>query len=92
MEIKGLRFVLTCSACPEQYDVYDDQENLVGYVRLRWGGLSCSYPCVGGEQIYYADIGDCRAGCFESDEQRHKYLHEIADRIVEKMHELDTKE
>ena len=35
-------FVLTCRACPEQYDVYD--VNLkVAYVRMRWGWLR-AYP------------------------------------------------
>ena len=31
MEIKGLNFVRTCDACPEQYDVYDKNNNIVKY-------------------------------------------------------------
>ena len=85
MNIKGLYFYLTCSACPEQYDVENSYGNLVGYVRLRWGTLTCEYPNVGGEMIYTASIGDGLTGCFESDEQRMKYLNNIADKILEKI-------
>ena len=85
MNIKGLYFYLTCSACPEQYDVENSYGNLVGYVRLRWGTLSCEYPNVGGEVIYTASIGDGLTGCFESDEQRTKHLNNIADKILEKI-------
>ena len=85
MVIKGLDFFKTCLACPEQYDVFDENENLVGYVRLRWGGLTCKYPDVGGEEIYYASVGDGWTGTFESEEQRIKYLNNIADKILEKI-------
>lgn len=46
MIIKGLNFIETRSACPEQYEVKDEQENMVGYVRLRYGGLTCEYSDV----------------------------------------------
>lgn len=36
MNINGYTLVLTCGACPEQYDVYFGDEN-VGYLRLRHG-------------------------------------------------------
>lgn len=85
MVIKGLDFFKTCFACPEQYDVFDENENLVGYVRLRWGGLTCEYPDVGGEEIYYASVGDGWTGEFKSEEQRMKHLNKIADRIIEKI-------
>ena len=84
MNIKGLDFRCTCSACPEQYDVYDDN-NIVGYVRLRWGRLSCEYPDVGGEEIYYASVGDGWDGCFKNDSQRRMYLTKIADEIIKKI-------
>lgn len=86
MNIKGLEFVKTCSACPEQYDVYDEYHSIVGYVRLRWGNLTCEYPDVGGELIYSASIdGDGWAGMFDSEEQRLFYLTTIADKIIEKI-------
>lgn len=85
MYIKGLNFKCTCSACPEQYDVLDNNENVVGYIRLRWGYLRCDYPDVGGETIYGADIGDGFTGCFESDQQRMSCLNDIADAILKKI-------
>ena len=35
--LSGFRFELTSAACPEQYDVFDEFDNLVGYVRFRSG-------------------------------------------------------
>lgn len=34
MEIKDMKFMMTCGGCPEQYDVYDGK-NPIAYVRLR---------------------------------------------------------
>ena len=85
MKIKELEFKCTCSACPEQYDVFDSDGSIVGYVRLRWGGLTCEYPDVGGEVIYEADIGDGWCGSFESESQRVEHLNNIADKILEKI-------
>ncbi len=52
--------VCTCSACPEQYDVFDKQEQRqVGYLRLRHGYFRADYPDCGGNTVYSADtIGD----------------------------------
>jgi hypothetical protein len=64
--------VLTCSACPEQYDVFLAGEQ-VGYLRLRHGFFTVEYPDCGGEIIYEAQPnGD---GLFDSDE-RAFYLDE----------------
>lgn len=86
MNIKGLEFDKTCSACPEQYDVYDEYHNIIGYVRLRWGGIICEYPNVFGEVIYTASVSkDGWAGMFDSEEQRIHHLSAIADKIIEKI-------
>lgn len=87
IEISGLIFKQTCCACPEQYDVFDSCGRMVGYVRLRWGGLTCEYPDVGGEVIYVAYFGDGFMGTFENDEQRMYHLNEIANRILNKEEE-----
>ena len=93
MRIKGLDFKCTCSACPEQYDVFDNNENIVGYVRLRWGGLTCEYPDVGGECIYNVSIGgDGWTGCFDSKEQRMHHLNNIADKILERIEKGDVED
>lgn len=85
MKIKGLDFVKTCSVCPEQYDVFNGKGKQVGYVRLRWGELTCEYPDVGGEYIYTTAIGDGYTGEFENQEQREHHLNAIADKIIKKM-------
>ena len=81
MVIGNYNFVCTCSACPEQYDVFDKDGNQVCYVRLRWGSLYAEYPDVGGYEIYHASIGDNFGGCFENDQQRQIHLIRIANAI-----------
>jgi hypothetical protein len=71
----GLRLELTCSACPEQYDVFLK----VGYLRLRHGEFRVDYPDCGGETIYEAEPnGD---GIFNKDE-RVKYMEEAMKSIL----------
>lgn len=43
----------TCDACPEQYEVFRD-ERQIGYMRLRHGYFSVSYPDHGGKEVYRA--------------------------------------
>lgn len=82
-----LNFDCTCEVCPEQYDVYDKFGNRVGYIRLRWGGLTCEYPDVGGERIYFAKVGDKHCGRFPTERSREYHLHKIEEIIIEKMKE-----
>lgn len=89
MIIKGLNFIQTCGACPEQYDVKDSEGNQIGYIRLRYGSLYCQYPDVGGEVIYSADIGGNLTGCFQSDKQRKFHLNRIAGKLLEIEQELE---
>lgn len=92
MDIKGLNFKCTCSACPEQYDVFNSDENIVGYVRLRWGALTCEYPDVGGEVIYEASVGGGWTGCFTNENQRMIHLNNIADNILERIEKGDVED
>lgn len=92
----SFRLVQTCGACPEQYDVFDEEtDEEVGYLRLRHGFFSARYPGVNGEQVYSASPdGD---GCF-MEHERDFYLsralealrlahegleHEEVERIME---------
>ena len=84
MNIKGLNFVCTCSICPEQYEVFDCS-GMVGYVRLRWGELTCDYPDIDGETVYHANIGNEWTGYFLTDDERMEHLQNIADKILEKL-------
>lgn len=66
LEIDGLKLVCTCSACPEQYDVFDG-ERQVGYLRLRHGYFRADCPDCGGETVYESEpTGD---GVFELNER-----------------------
>lgn len=75
--VLGYRLVCTCGACPEQYDVFEDDKQ-VGYLRLRHGRFTVDVPDAGDEQIYEAfPRGD---GIFDSDE-RNRYLEEACRAI-----------
>lgn len=66
MKIKDFELVQTCGACPEQYDVFKDGEQ-VGYLRLRHGRFSARFPNSCGEEVYTANPkGD---GIFQEDER-----------------------
>lgn len=84
------RFMLTCSACPEQYDVLykslDGELYQVGYVRLRMGKLSCAFPDVGGEIIYqYIYENEKFLGRFLDERDRITHLEAIAKIIKTKL-------
>ena len=79
-KILGLDFEQTCGACPEQYDVFDSEGQTVGYVRLRWGNLTCEYPDSGGKLIYSHGFSH-GLGMFKNDTERDNYLRLIATKI-----------
>lgn len=92
--IDGLCFKQTCFACPEQYDVYQDDKQ-VGYVRLRHGYLSLSNTDISedwfelgtGDKNFpkpYRLIGDDR---FDDDNERLFYLTLFAKIIHKKSKE-----
>ncbi len=64
--INGCRLEMTCGSCPEQYNVYLG-ERQIGYLCLRHGMFTASYPDVDGHQVYAASTrGD---GNFEDNER-----------------------
>lgn len=75
------KFIETCRACPEQYDVLDLNGGQVAYVRLRFGLLRVDVPDVGGETIYLKIFPDEYKGTFANEEERVKYLTEISEVI-----------
>ena len=78
MEILGYTLKETCSACPEQYEVFKDDKQ-VGYLRLRHGYFYASVPDCSDNLVYEAyPEGD---GMFNSDE-REKYLYEAVRAIA----------
>ena len=65
--IAGYTLKLTSFACPEQYDVFAANNEMVGYLRLRHGHFRADVPDCGGETVYDASPkGD---GMFENDER-----------------------
>lgn len=86
--INGLKFIGTCGACPEQYDVvYDGLDGItyiVGYVRLRYGNLYCAFPDVGGKIIYQHLFQEKAGwlGAFPTEKARVEHLTKIADAII----------
>lgn len=77
LEIDGYKLVLTCMACPEQYDVFKDDKQ-VGYLRLRHGYFRADVPDCGGETVYEAEpSGD---GIFQ-DSERDYYLETAIAKI-----------
>lgn len=78
INVGGCFLIKTCSACPEQYDVYKGKMQ-IGYLRLRHGDFRADYPECGGETVYEAEPrGD---GLFEDDE-RDKYLGEAVEALL----------
>lgn len=51
--IGGVELRLTCGACPEQYEAYQEGQQ-IGYLRLRHGYFSVDYPDCGGDEVYTA--------------------------------------
>lgn len=87
---RGLRFVMTCSRCPEQYEVFHGNRQ-VGYVRLRHGSLRLDFPDHGGKTLFQENYGYNDCGMFMSEQDRSDYLDKFAIIIKRKikMEELE---
>lgn len=72
------RVVKTCSACPEQYDVFFNGEQ-IAYIRLRWGVLTCD---LGKTEIYRYTFEDDTKGFFDSDYEREIFINDILKTIL----------
>jgi hypothetical protein len=80
----GLILECTCMACPEQYEVFKNGEQ-VAYYRLRHGSFRVDYLDCGGETIFEADPnGD---GEFEPNE-RFNYMKDAMKIILNKINTI----
>ena len=80
-EIKGVRLIRTCYACPQQYDAFIGKKQ-VAYLRLRHGRFTVECPDVGGTLVYSGyPKGD---GIFETEEEEF-FLTEAVDSILAHM-------
>lgn len=87
--VGGFKFLRTCGACPEQYDVFDVNDTQVAYLRLRHGSFTVECPDVGGTVVFHEHPnGD---GCFDNDE-RYDYLLNAVQAIEEHLVKESWKE
>lgn len=76
--VSGCTLVMTCMACPEQYDVFFGDFQ-IGYLRLRHGSFRADYLDHTGDTVYQGyPKGD---GCFDDDE-RMFFLKEAVDSLL----------
>lgn len=87
VEIKGVKLVRTCIACPQQYDAFIGNTQ-VGYLRLRHGRFTVESPDVGGKLVYSGyPKGD---GIFMKDEEAF-FLNEAVNSILAHLDNLNTR-
>lgn len=85
LQILGCTLNCTCTACPEQYDVFFNGIN-IGYLRLRHGVFYASAD-VGYDVVYEASPkGD---GMFDDDE-REFYLTNAVTKLLERYHSQES--
>lgn len=92
LDLNQLKFTLTCSACPEQYDVYyKEEKEPIWYIRLRHGELRADYIADGNDYTFFEENQsfDYRDWMFYSDEQRQYFLNLIWYKLLEE-HKKNT--
>ena len=81
MKARDIRFERICDECPEQYEAYDSDETIVGYVRIRYGHCEAWCPDAAGDSKVY---GKKVRGwwSFRSELERMIHLHRIRRAIA----------
>jgi len=74
---------LSCFMCPEQWDVFSNFFDKVGYIRLRHGEFRVDYPDCGGKTLISENIGFYGDGAFINEEIRNVYLLKAVKAIDE---------
>ena len=77
--------MLTCPSHPEQYDVFLDGVDQVGYLRLRHGEFRADYGECGGPTVYSATYTDPWMGVFESPMDRRERLYQACKAIARRL-------
>jgi len=86
----------TCECYPEQYWVYKGS-HIIGYIRLRWGHLTCNYLPKGtftdltdnGILVYDKIFNDDNfKGSFDTEEEREYWLSKCKEALLDKYNEL----
>lgn len=90
----------TCESYPEQYLARIWSSHIIGYIRLRWGHLSCDYLTTGNlegdrirvvDHIFNENPDDEYKGEFDSDEERTFWLDKCKKALLNKYRELKKK-
>ena len=86
----------TCECCPEQYWAYKGSR-IIGYIRLRWGHLTCDYLPKGkfadnDIRVYDKTFADDKfKGSFDTEEEREYWLSKCKEALLNKYNELKRK-
>ena len=80
-ESLGLTVLITSTSAPEQYELTRNGD-ASGYVRVRWGEMSVTYPDAGDEILYEGPVSGF--GGFEEHERKAKLLFAL-DLIATRM-------
>ena len=83
-EYPNLDIECTCSACPEQYEMWDSEDEdypQIGYLRLRGGKFTAEYPDAGGEIVFEASPEGYN---FFVDGEREQFLRSAVKACVER--------
>lgn len=84
--MKNLELIKTCSACPEQYSVLNENNNEIGYIRFRFGQLEV-HPVVNSEVLWNVhllskSVNDDWLGIIPDDLQE-PWLNEATEKIIQ---------
>jgi hypothetical protein len=89
----------TCGCCPEQYWAYKGS-HIIGYIRLRWGHLTCDYLPKGKltdndirvyDKTFNERTNDNFKGSFDTEEEREYWLNKCKEALLNKYNELKNK-
>ena len=91
-EMENITLEQTCECCPEQYWAKIGS-HIIGYIRLRFGHLTCDYLKKEGTltnhdvRVYEYLFNDEYKGCFHTDEERQYHLDKCINALLEKFKE-----
>jgi hypothetical protein len=71
----------TCIACPEQYNIFDNDYHYLGYIRLRHGRLTF-VDTQNNNQFTKLFYRDPYKGSFNTEAEKYRYLFYILDEIT----------
>ena len=79
--IDNYRLECTCGGCPEQYDVFDESETIVGYMRLRHGYFYVEFRPTG--TVVYETTDSRGDGIFYDEAERQYHLRAGIQKLKE---------